>query len=97
MNDTEIIKALECCTTREGDNDPCHQCQCYDDNAGWCNDLPYAEVLALIRRQRAEIESLKAEHCLTRDISNAVAKDFIKANESCCQDLEIEIRKEREK
>lgn len=27
---------------------------------------------------------------LIRDISNAVARDFIKANESCCQDLEIE-------
>ena len=120
MNDTEIIKALECCsTTREIDNGPCHQCPCYDENAGWCNDLPYAEVLALINRQKAEIEKLKAEYyeypvktvvgnnsivCsktsedydnLIQDISNAVAKDFIKANESCCQDLEINLTERR--
>lgn len=61
MTDEEIIKALECCTTRDRGTDLCRLCPCYDDSENWCDGLPYAEVLALINRQKAEIEELKTE------------------------------------
>ena len=59
LTDNDIIKALECCDTRE-----------------WCNDCPCKDVLSnqivdLINRQHAEIETLKTNnHSLCLTLSN---------------------------
>lgn len=56
MNDNEIVKALECCTSENGKD--CEDCPCKNftykrGNGGCCNSLmEYA--LDLINRQKAE-------------------------------------------
>ena len=50
MNDSEIIKALECCY-----KDDCDSCP---NNFGNCNANLAKEALDLINRQQAEIERL---------------------------------------
>ena len=60
--DNEIIKALECCNTPK----PCDECPYYDENEVEYDDLCMQklvrDVLPLINRQKAEIESLNAIH-----------------------------------
>lgn len=52
FTDDEIIKALECCT-----NDECDECPYQDDSP--CKEYLNYAALALINRQKAEIESLQ--------------------------------------
>ena len=55
MNDNDIIKALECCIDFK-----CQECPAYDEY-GRCKGIYEEELLSLITRQRAEIESLQKE------------------------------------
>ncbi len=61
MTDEQIIKALECCATDDGDD--CFQCPyCnlfYEPGNGGCVNRCRKDALELINRQKAEIESLK--------------------------------------
>lgn len=61
MTDNEIIKALECCVTDDGDD--CFQCPygdiVYKPGNGGCVNRCHKDALDLINRQQAEIESLK--------------------------------------
>lgn len=59
MNDSEIIKALECCLVLH----KCEECPCDFDANGktLCNDLGL-KILDLINRQQAMIEELLEEN-----------------------------------
>lgn len=60
MTDNEIIKALECCATDDGDD--CFQCPygniVYKSANGGCVNRCRKDALDLINRQKAEIERL---------------------------------------
>ena len=57
MNDNDIIKALECCSSnRVG----CPECPAYNYGSGQCVDEILQHAIDLINRQRTEIERLKA-------------------------------------
>ena len=75
MNDNEIIKALEWCTGEKGCFDGCpFRAEC-------CEDLDALEkaCLDLIKRQKAEIESLKdalrEQQAETQNIIRSYATD----------------------
>lgn len=57
MTDNEIKKALECCCTLNGVG--CRNCPQYDIHSAMCIKNLIRNALALINRQKAEIESLK--------------------------------------
>lgn len=57
MTDNEIIKALEICRNENG---ICSDCP-YSDDYTNCNTRIAKDVLDLINRQKAEIDSLKSE------------------------------------
>lgn len=52
MTDNDIIKALECCDTREW----CNDCPLKDND--YCKDVLSEQSVDLINRQKAEIERL---------------------------------------
>ena len=53
----DVIKALECC---KGEDIPCKSCPYFD--LGSCESAMAEDALALINRQKAQIESLNAVH-----------------------------------
>ena len=59
MTDEQIIKALECCATDDGDD--CFQCPygniVYKPGDGGCVNRCRKEALDLINRQKAEVEN----------------------------------------
>lgn len=61
MTDEQIIKALECCSTDDGDD--CSRCPygniVYKSGNGGCVNRCRKDVLDLINRQKAEIERLE--------------------------------------
>lgn len=57
MNDAEIIKALECCSTTKGGN--CKECPFYAYEESECQQKAINEAHELSQRQQAEIERLK--------------------------------------
>lgn len=63
MTDEQIIKALGCCATDDGDD--CFQCPygniVYKPGNGGCVNRCRKEALDLIKRQKEEIEKLKVE------------------------------------
>lgn len=73
MTDEQIIKALECCATDDGDD--CFKCpydnMVYNPGNGGCANRCREDALDLISRQKAEIERLQkagneAVSCFTR-------------------------------
>ena len=58
MTDEQIVKALECCVSSAG-SDACRRCP-YEEE-GICVLALQRDSLALIKRQKAEIEDLKAD------------------------------------
>lgn len=76
MTDEQIIKALECCATDDGDD--CSQCPygniVYKSGSGGCVNRCRKDALDLINRQKAEIERLT-------DLSDQLGNDIdIKLN-----------------
>lgn len=63
--DDDVIKALECCTL--GDCFPC----AYRNIGVGCRDKMNADALALILRQKAEIDDLKVELDAMRGAANS--------------------------
>lgn len=66
MSDSEIIRALECCMSK--DTRMCKKCPCWKDN-NCKTDLDYY-ILELIKRQQAEIAELNNLLKLSNDIIN---------------------------
>ena len=64
MTDEQIIKALECCATDDGDD--CFQCPyCnlfFEPGNGGCVNRCRKDALDLINRQKAEIERLQSRN-----------------------------------
>ena len=71
LTDEQIVKALECCTTR---ND-CWGCPRHDSSVNACMELPMREVFDLIKRQKAEIERLKEKYDRARFNLQAVLNE----------------------
>ncbi len=59
MTDNEIIKALECCKKSDKTGD-CTKCSLWTDKQ--CMQKLFKNILALINRQKVEIERLKEEN-----------------------------------
>ena len=57
MTDSEIIKALECCSKKTFA--PCGECPCWCEDKEECEGIDCAEILDLINRQMEEIERLE--------------------------------------
>lgn len=57
MNDAEIIKALECCSTTKGGD--CKECPFYAYEEGECQQKAINKAHELSQRQQAEIEGLQ--------------------------------------
>ncbi len=56
MTDTEIIKALECCSNSNSDEDYCKDCPY--NSIKYCASAISKDALNLINRQKAEIEEI---------------------------------------
>ena len=86
MADEQIIKALECCATDDGDD--CFQCPygniVYKSGNGGCVNRCRKDVLDLINRQKAEIERLNVELKAMRGTANSYKLD----NERLLQKLQ---------
>lgn len=76
MKDEQIIKALECCATDDGDD--CFQCPygniVYKPGNGGCVNRCRKDAIDLINRQKAEINNLKAELSAMRSMANSLKK-----------------------
>ena len=59
MTDNEIIKALECCV--DGTSEACLECVLALTPYPGCKTMIANHALALINRQKAEIEQLKRD------------------------------------
>lgn len=76
MKDEQIIKALECCATDDGDD--CFQCPygniVYKPGNGGCVNRCRKDAIDLINLQKAEINNLKAELSAMRSMANSLKK-----------------------
>lgn len=72
MTDNEIIKALECCSKADCNN-------CPASKFGNCIDIVMEEAIALIDRQKGEVERLKEDNeALNSAVSSAL--DIVNSN-----------------
>ncbi|MBO5060254.1 MAG: hypothetical protein J6C82_05005 [Clostridia bacterium] len=69
MTDDEIIKALECCDTREW----CIHCPLKDNDR--CRDVLSTQSVELINRQKAEIERLQKGLSEKQEIIKRLCED----------------------
>ena len=81
FTDDEIIKALECCVN----NDSCKECPINPNhgNYGYCTNLALTHALALINRQKVEIEATEKECADLLGQRNAVEMMLDRANYNC--------------
>ena len=72
MSDKEIIKALECCIISSQGEKPCVECPYSIKNTvnNWCYGVLLKDVLALINRQKAEIDDLN------KDLADTIALNY---------------------
>lgn len=81
MTDNEIIKALECCTDYSYESLLCRECPYFEYGFNRrCRDELSEDSLALISRQKAEIEALKLINstyvATTEEIREIAIKEF---------------------
>lgn len=77
MNDNDIIKALECCSTNGGGG--CTRCPAYNYGSQKCVDELHLQAINLINRQKAEIERLQKHNSkMARKHYNNGIADFVK-------------------
>ena len=86
MTDEQIIKALECCATDDGND--CFQCPyCnlfFEPGNGGCVNRCRKDALDLINRQKAEIEELYSD------------KIIAETHEKAAKDLFVDCARQRE-
>ena len=91
MTDTEIIKALECCKDNSFNSFSCEKCSYH----GTCED-----ALALINRQKAEIERLTAMVEAAEDylhplpFKNAFDAEILKAKAEAVKEFAEKLEKD---
>lgn len=75
MNDNEIIKTLECCIMETY----CKSCPLHSEFSANCVNIAFKNALALITRQKAEIENLKVENQSLRGAANSLKMHYEEA------------------
>lgn len=97
MTDEQIIKALECCATDDGDD--CFQCPygniVYKPGNGGCVNRCRKDALNLINRQKEEIERLKKKNKILIKNADTAFQDGLDENRDLFKkEVEPEIRAE---
>lgn len=97
MTDEQIIKALECCATDDGDD--CSQCPygniVYKSGNGGCVNRCRKDALDLVNRQKAEIERLKRKNTILSKNADTAFQDGLDENRDLFKkEIEPEIRNE---
>ena len=97
MTDEQIIKALECCATDDGDD--CFQCPygniVYKPGNGGCVNRCRKDALDLINRQKEEIERLKKKNKILIKNADTAFQDGLDENRDLFKkEVEPEIRAE---
>lgn len=97
MKDEQIIKALECCATDDGDD--CFQCPygniVYKPGNGGCVNRCRKDAIDLINLQKAEIESLKKKNAILIRNADTAFQDGLNENRDLFKkEVEPEIRAE---
>lgn len=97
MTDEQIIKALECCATDDGDD--CSQCPygniVYKSGNGGCVNRCRKDALDLVNRQKKEIERLKRENTiLSKNADTAFQDGWDENRDLFKKEVEPEIRNE---
>ncbi len=81
MTDEQIIKALECCATDDGDD--CFQCPygniVYKPGNGGCVNRCRKKALDLISRQKARIKELEEKHAEDERVLNDRVQESVNA------------------
>lgn len=92
MTDEQIIKAYERCFTLGFDESTCYECPFYTATAKCTEDLRDS-ALALINRQRAEIERLKKKNTILSKNADTAFQDGLDENRDLFKkEVEPEIR-----
>ena len=97
MTDEQIIKALECCATDDGDD--CSQCPygniVYKSGNGGCVNRCRKDALDLVNRQKKEIGRLKRKNTLLSKNADTAFQDGLDENRDLFKkEVEPEIRNE---
>lgn len=97
MKDEQIIKALECCATDDGDD--CFQCPygniVYKPGNGGCVNRCRKDAIDLINLQKVEIESLKKKNAILIRNADTAFQDGLNENRDLFKkEVEPEIRAE---
>ena len=94
MTDEQIIKAYERCFTLGFDASTCYECPFYTATAKCTEDLRDS-ALALINRQKAEIERLKKKNTILSKNADTAFQDGLDENRDLFKkEVEPEIRNE---
>ena len=92
MTDEQIIKAYERCFALGFDESTCYECPFYTATAKCTEDLRDS-ALALIKRQRAEIERLKKKNTILSKNADTAFQDGLDENRDLFKkEVEPEIR-----
>ena len=97
MTDEQIIKALECCATDDGDD--CFQCPygniVYKSGNGGCVNRCRKDALDLVNRQKKEIGRLKRKNTILSKNADTAFQDGLDENRDLFKkEVEPEIRNE---
>ncbi len=97
MTDEQIIKALECCATDDGDD--CSQCPygniVYKSGNGGCVNRCRKDALDLVNRQKKEIGRLKRKNTILSKNADTAFQDGLDENRDLFKkEVEPEIRNE---
>lgn len=88
MNDSEIIKALECCTTTKGG---CKECPMKGYEKVDCQLITATEAYKLINRQQAEIDRLNIDLKAMRGAANSWKAEVQRICKREFDNIEIDI------
>lgn len=97
MTDEQIIKALKCCATDDGDD--CSQCPygniVYKSGNGGCVNRCRKDALDLVNRQKKEIGRLKRKNTILSKNADTAFQDGLDENRDLFKkEVEPEIRNE---
>lgn len=94
MKDEQIIKALECCATDDGDD--CFQCPygniVYKPGNGGCVNRCRKDAIDLINRQKAEIERLEHIRKGDEQLINSLNKCYKLAKSEAIKEFARELK-----
>lgn len=95
MTDEQIIKALECCGEH---NTFCNECSYKHKTVEYCGSDLFKDAVALINRQKAEIEKLKEDVSFNIKLNALLAEQrdgrdkLIEALDEQCDTLNVKLK-----